>query len=279
MCYAVPCYSGLHVCTCTCVLAYMYRACVCCHCLYLAYKDVHPVYKNYLGFGSSSIVLQYVVLHCGSLCGAPCMCMHANRKGLCTFCGTQVALTFKDRQAAEEAAAVSTASTSNAGTVGGTGSTSGTDCTTNDAVAAARAFKDRLVQYDREAAKRTTVIDDQSDYFEIDTNQWLSDQVRVWWQAASLRNAGCSICVMLSQRAHTISYQMSLILYCLYVLSSPFTLNSQGFTLLASLGCFTTFGCFGASACCVCLWEGGMPSCVSFMPGDDVPTWCTHMVY
>jgi len=30
------------------------------------------------------------------------------------------------------------------------------------------------VDYDRNAAKRTTVIDDQSDFFEIDSNAWLS---------------------------------------------------------------------------------------------------------
>lgn len=39
------------------------------------------------------------------------------------------------------------------------------------------AFKNRLVGYDRNAAQRTKVIDDQSDYFEIDSNTWLSDQV------------------------------------------------------------------------------------------------------
>ncbi len=33
------------------------------------------------------------------------------------------------------------------------------------------------MEYDRNAAKRTTVIDDQSDFFEIDTNAWLTDQV------------------------------------------------------------------------------------------------------
>ena len=34
------------------------------------------------------------------------------------------------------------------------------------------------VDYDRNAAKRTNVIDDQSDFFEIDSNAWLSDEVR-----------------------------------------------------------------------------------------------------
>lgn len=48
----------------------------------------------------------------------------------------------------------------------------------NEAEAAAQAFKDRLVEFDRSAAQRTTVIDDQSDYFEIDGNAWLSDKVQ-----------------------------------------------------------------------------------------------------
>ncbi|KAK9864652.1 hypothetical protein WJX84_010913 [Apatococcus fuscideae] len=48
----------------------------------------------------------------------------------------------------------------------------------DDATLQAIAFKDRLVEYDRDAAKRTSVIDDQSDYFEIDTNSWLTDEER-----------------------------------------------------------------------------------------------------
>lgn len=40
------------------------------------------------------------------------------------------------------------------------------------------AFKNRLVEYDRNAAQRTQVVDDQSDYFEIDSNAWLSPEVR-----------------------------------------------------------------------------------------------------
>jgi hypothetical protein len=46
-----------------------------------------------------------------------------------------------------------------------------------DAQAQAIAFKDRLVDYDRHAQQRTTVIDDQSDFFEIETNAWLSEEV------------------------------------------------------------------------------------------------------
>ena len=40
------------------------------------------------------------------------------------------------------------------------------------------AFKDRMVGYDRDAAKRTRVLDDQSDYFDVDSNAWLSKDVR-----------------------------------------------------------------------------------------------------
>ena len=43
--------------------------------------------------------------------------------------------------------------------------------------AAAREFKDRLVDYDRNSRQRTTVVDDQNDFFEIDTNSWLDPEV------------------------------------------------------------------------------------------------------
>lgn len=47
----------------------------------------------------------------------------------------------------------------------------------SDAEAAAEAYAKRLVDYDRNAAARTTVIDDQSDYYELDGNTWLSKEV------------------------------------------------------------------------------------------------------
>jgi hypothetical protein len=49
----------------------------------------------------------------------------------------------------------------------------GLDERTEDAIA----FKNRLVEYDRNAEQRTRVMDDQSDYFEIDSNAWLSNEV------------------------------------------------------------------------------------------------------
>ncbi|XP_051136422.1 uncharacterized protein LOC127255089 [Andrographis paniculata] len=46
----------------------------------------------------------------------------------------------------------------------------------SDAEAAAEAFAKRLVEYDRDSAARTTVIDDQSDYYEMEGNSWLSKE-------------------------------------------------------------------------------------------------------
>lgn len=46
-----------------------------------------------------------------------------------------------------------------------------------EAEEAAEAYAKRLVDYDRNSAARTTVIDDQSDYYEIEGNSWLSKEV------------------------------------------------------------------------------------------------------
>ena len=47
----------------------------------------------------------------------------------------------------------------------------------SEAEASAEAFTKRLVDYDRNSAARTSVIDDQSDYYEFESNSWLSKQV------------------------------------------------------------------------------------------------------
>lgn len=44
----------------------------------------------------------------------------------------------------------------------------------SEAEAAAEAYAKRLVEYDQNSAARTKVIDDQSDYYEIEGNSWLS---------------------------------------------------------------------------------------------------------
>ncbi|KAJ4972872.1 hypothetical protein NE237_006046 [Protea cynaroides] len=46
----------------------------------------------------------------------------------------------------------------------------------SDAEATAEAFAKKLVEYDRNSAARTTVIDDQSDYYEFESNSWLSKE-------------------------------------------------------------------------------------------------------
>lgn len=47
----------------------------------------------------------------------------------------------------------------------------------SDADVAAEAYAKRLVEYDRNSAARTTVIDDQSDYYESEGSTWLSAEV------------------------------------------------------------------------------------------------------
>jgi hypothetical protein len=65
------------------------------------------------------------------------------------------------------------------GRMRGAGQYDATSSASSSAAAdAALAAKDRLVQFDRISAARTTVIDDQSDWFEIDGNAWLDERER-----------------------------------------------------------------------------------------------------
>lgn len=50
------------------------------------------------------------------------------------------------------------------------------DVPLSEAEAVAEAYAKRLVEYDRNSAARTTVIDDQSDYYQIEGNSWLSKE-------------------------------------------------------------------------------------------------------
>ncbi|XP_072038298.1 activating signal cointegrator 1-like isoform X2 [Amphiura filiformis] len=47
-----------------------------------------------------------------------------------------------------------------------------------DGLDKALAHKDKLLEFDKTSVRRTQVIDDESDYFAVDTNRWLSDQER-----------------------------------------------------------------------------------------------------
>lgn len=101
--------------------------------------------------------------------------------GLCTFCGAQVALSYSQQSQTNASLTPplqppSTTAQAQPAFSSSAEATSSTD-EQDDKEADAVAFKDRLVGYDRNAAQRTKVIDDQSDYFEIDSNTWLSKEV------------------------------------------------------------------------------------------------------
>ena len=55
---------------------------------------------------------------------------------------------------------------------------SSADTSQTEATARAIDAKNRLVDFDRTAASRTVVMNDQSDWFEIDGNSWLDEQER-----------------------------------------------------------------------------------------------------
>lgn len=100
--------------------------------------------------------------------------LHATDSGFkCTYCGAAVAMTQQQRiqQAQQQQQHEQEAED------GSIGSSAAQPDAVADAQAKAVAFKDRLVEYDRHAQKRTTVIDDQSDFFEIETNAWLTEEV------------------------------------------------------------------------------------------------------
>lgn len=135
--------------------------------------------------------------------------------GQCTFCGTQVALdaTHEDAAGRNESETKKEKSVdlsrvkdaSRVASSASTGSRTGMlvkmtshyneDCGVSTQVAAARAkdAKDRLVEFDRTAASRTVVIDDQSDWFEIDGNAWLDESERVELKKQAAVGAGREI--------------------------------------------------------------------------------------
>eukprot|EP00803_Ostreobium_quekettii_P008314 evm.model.scf_263.6 EVM.evm.TU.scf_263.6 scf_263:53477-59707(+) len=107
--------------------------------------------------------------------------------GICSFCGNQVTLTSNGETVMPQTATGNQlvdlqnskgVSAAEAGESNQEASSSVSVSKMDEAASRAAEFKDRLVEYDRNAAKRTTVIDDQSDYFEVDSNVWLSEQER-----------------------------------------------------------------------------------------------------
>ena len=120
-------------------------------------------------------------------------------RGRCTFCGALVVMTFTDGFTNAHDPAAPPHPAEAAGTSAQHEPTTSADATSSvrvgqpaadrtaradaelthaDASAAeAVALKDRLVEYGRTSAQRTVVLDDQSDFFEIDSNAWLTDEV------------------------------------------------------------------------------------------------------
>ncbi|GMH38757.1 hypothetical protein BSKO_06641 [Bryopsis sp. KO-2023] len=103
--------------------------------------------------------------------------------GTCNFCGRSVNLRYRSTPTNSSAAPSqdkAAAKMSGPSSQMSPGQTSAPQPSkpVDESVSKAVEFKNKLVEYDRNHEKRTTVIDDQSDYFEIETNVWLSKQER-----------------------------------------------------------------------------------------------------
>lgn len=104
--------------------------------------------------------------HIGPIVGSFVMC--TGNGGFCTFCGAPLDLRSQSSSSAQS-------STSNARLHSDPASAAEREA--EEIHTRAIELKNTLVDFDRNAEKRTTVIDDQSDFFEIDNNVWLSEQV------------------------------------------------------------------------------------------------------
>ena len=92
----------------------------------------------------------------------------------CTFCGAAVRATLANGSEIN----TDSADPVRTGDAFGTGSVD-THREAHQAVEAkATEAKNRLVEFDRTSAKRTTVIDDQADWFALDSNAWLDEKER-----------------------------------------------------------------------------------------------------
>ena len=105
-------------------------------------------------------------------------------RGACTFCGHAVpaavaACTVAARHSGAAADAARQPTDKASGSVPPLDWQSAADA----AAQKARDFKDRMLEYDRTAAKRTAVIDDQGDYYEIESNAWLTPEERTQMKA------------------------------------------------------------------------------------------------
>ena len=102
-----------------------------------------------------------------------------NARGRCTFCGAKVRLTFTDGTSNDEDEEKGDIEEDEAGVVAAKDINKRhqpkSDIDVNEK---AEELRRKLIEFDRHSAQRTTVIDDQSDFFEIDSNAWLSEEER-----------------------------------------------------------------------------------------------------
>lgn len=114
--------------------------------------------------------------------GAPCTCLATRHKLVnnCLSCGRIVCEQEGEGPCNFCGALVLSEGSTYAGL-------EGSNVPMSDSEAAAQAFKDRLVEYGRTSSQRTTVIDDQSDYFQVDESTWLSEEVNFFFFVAKGR--------------------------------------------------------------------------------------------
>lgn len=123
--------------------------------------------------------------------------------GVCTFCGLKVSLNRRERSQTRDSSAAATRSTPAAkeAAEAKVGASEANDASEKTAIA----FKNRLVAADRDGAKRTAVLDDQADFFEIDNNTWLSEEEK---RALRTQQKAVSDAQEARQKRFTVSFDM-----------------------------------------------------------------------
>lgn len=132
--------------------------------------NVKTTVKRRPGKSSSARTLEKKVVNCLN-CGKIFDCRQPGKDatlflssgGICTYCGKRVKLKYSD-------------GSTNMTDALGSNLHGVEDDDESSTLTNAIELRDRLLDYDRQSARRTTVIDDQSDYFEIDSNTWLTDE-------------------------------------------------------------------------------------------------------
>lgn len=131
--------------------------------------NVKTTVKRRSARSSSTRTLEKKVVNCLN-CGKVYDCRQPGKDatlflssgGVCTYCGKRVRLVYSDGWTNMDLESTNPAAEEDE----------------SSTLTSAKELRDRLLEYDRQSARRTKVIDDQSDYFEIDSNTWLTDEER-----------------------------------------------------------------------------------------------------